>query len=261
MQKLLLFGWLGAIAIAVFYFAVFYSVWPPGTIGWSPRHEALQVTARPLPAQPVTQDPVNQPVSSPPLDPAAVRVGEVLFRHEWTPNDPLASGGDGLGPVHNATSCAACHFQNGIGGSGGLAQNVTTFTQVRERVLHGTDSIRGTPVNIVQFELIRQGVLHNHSTLGRDETLRDIGPDLPAVARPTLAELLRADPAERLRLGAMLPVGQPSLNLVVSTVAATEDSGIRFPKGVHVSQRNTVALFGAKLIVCVRRIAFLTAVV
>ena len=33
-----------------------------------------------------------------------VQAGQVLFLHEWTPRDPLAVGGDGLGPVFNATS-------------------------------------------------------------------------------------------------------------------------------------------------------------
>src|ERR1700677_2447413 len=52
--------------------------------------------------------------------------GKKLFTHEWTVNDPL-SGGDGLGPVFNATSCVACHHQGGVGGGGGLEHNVTTF--------------------------------------------------------------------------------------------------------------------------------------
>jgi CxxC motif-containing protein (DUF1111 family) len=53
--------------------------------------------------------------------------GEKLFAHEWQPNDPLSAAGDGLGPVFNAKSCAACHFQGGIGGAGGLQHNVAAF--------------------------------------------------------------------------------------------------------------------------------------
>lgn len=49
--------------------------------------------------------------------------GEELFNHVWTPNDPLA-GGDGLGPVFNAASCASCHFQGGLGGAGENQGNV-----------------------------------------------------------------------------------------------------------------------------------------
>src|SRR5438128_12228244 len=33
------------------------------------------------------------------VDPAMAQAGGTLFTHEWTPNDPLAAGGDGLGPV------------------------------------------------------------------------------------------------------------------------------------------------------------------
>src|SRR5438874_9411002 len=57
---------------------------------------------------------------------AEVAAGRELFEHEWEPNDPLAHG-DGLGPVFNARSCAACHFQGGLGGGGGLEHNVLAF--------------------------------------------------------------------------------------------------------------------------------------
>src|SRR4051812_40783523 len=54
------------------------------------------------------------------------RAGLVLFEHEWEPRDPLAHG-DGLGPVFNARSCAACHFQGGVGGGGHLEHNAVGF--------------------------------------------------------------------------------------------------------------------------------------
>jgi CxxC motif-containing protein (DUF1111 family) len=52
--------------------------------------------------------------------------GRTLFEHEWQPYDELA-GGDGLGPVFNARSCAECHFQGGIGGGGDKKHNVHVF--------------------------------------------------------------------------------------------------------------------------------------
>jgi CxxC motif-containing protein (DUF1111 family) len=52
--------------------------------------------------------------------------GKVLFNHEWTVKDPLA-GGDGLGPVFNATSCLDCHNQGGPGGGGPVEKNVTVY--------------------------------------------------------------------------------------------------------------------------------------
>lgn len=82
---------------------------------------------------------VHEPRSSA----AAVRTGLTLFEHVWTPGDALAKG-DGLGPVFNERSCAACHSQGGVGGGGEVSRNVTTFevhpapgrTEVREGVIH-----------------------------------------------------------------------------------------------------------------------------
>ncbi|MBX9623280.1 MAG: c-type cytochrome [Gemmataceae bacterium] len=55
-----------------------------------------------------------------------IATGRELFEREWAANDPEAHG-DGLGPVFNATSCAACHFQGGLGGGGGVEHNATGF--------------------------------------------------------------------------------------------------------------------------------------
>src|SRR6185312_11558266 len=57
---------------------------------------------------------------------AEIAQGQELFEHEWAANDPLAHG-DGLGPVFNAKSCAACHFQGGLGGGGGVEHNAVGF--------------------------------------------------------------------------------------------------------------------------------------
>ena len=55
-----------------------------------------------------------------------IAAGQELFEHQWTANDPLANN-DGLGPVFNATSCVACHFQGGVGGGGSMSHNATHF--------------------------------------------------------------------------------------------------------------------------------------
>jgi len=73
--------------------------------------------------------------------PEQLALGKKLFEHPWTVNDPLAGGGDGLGPVFNARSCVECHNQGGIGGGGGSKFNVKTFTAMptrdRREVVHG----------------------------------------------------------------------------------------------------------------------------
>ena len=50
--------------------------------------------------------------------------GRELFLREWTPGDDPESGGDGLGPVYNDTSCVACHNAGGPGGAGPASKNV-----------------------------------------------------------------------------------------------------------------------------------------
>jgi len=57
---------------------------------------------------------------------AEIAEGRTLFEREWEPDDPFAHG-DGLGPVFNARSCAACHFQGGLGGGGGREHNALSF--------------------------------------------------------------------------------------------------------------------------------------
>lgn len=61
------------------------------------------------------------------ITPAKIAAGKALFEHEWSVKDPLCGEGDGLGPVFNARSCVACHFQSGVGGASGNATNVTAF--------------------------------------------------------------------------------------------------------------------------------------
>jgi CxxC motif-containing protein (DUF1111 family) len=52
-----------------------------------------------------------------------VRRGRELFMRDWRPNDPRCHGGDGLGPIYNATSCVACHSQGAPGGGGSVDTN------------------------------------------------------------------------------------------------------------------------------------------
>ncbi len=144
------------------------------------------------------------------LDPVAVETGKMLFTHEWTPNDPLAKGGDGLGPVFNASSCVACHGSPSVGGASGLEHNVTMYT-VLPTVAGGS---------------IRQGVVHAAASAPRfQETLKQVDPQLPDTSLPKLTRL----PARSIRGAAF---------------------GFSFatPATVVLSQRNTPALYGAKLI-------------
>jgi CxxC motif-containing protein (DUF1111 family) len=70
--------------------------------------------------------------AGPSADAETIAQGRDLFLHEWQVNDKLAGEGDGLGPVFNARSCAACHTQGGVGGAGPNSANVINF-QVHPR--------------------------------------------------------------------------------------------------------------------------------
>jgi len=139
-----------------------------------------------------------------PVDPAMASAGNTLFNRDSKPKDSMCTAGDGLGPVYNATSCTTCHKLGGVGGAGGVEHNVTNFTVK------------------LPGQKPREGVIHAMHIDGKAETLHDIHPELPAITRPTLEQLV-------------LTPGK-------------EGNHLRLPAGVTISQRNTPAVFGSKLI-------------
>ena len=150
----------------------------------------------------------------PKTDALASEAGRDLFLHEWTPGDPLAAQGDGLGPVFNASSCAACHQQGGVGGSGSQEHNVTVFTRAPKP---GAGATRGV---IHQFAI----------DAASQETLQNISAQFPKKSRPTLADLQ-----------AVLPKpANPAAGVQTIRNAAIPE--------IDIGQRNTPALFGASVI-------------
>jgi CxxC motif-containing protein (DUF1111 family) len=76
----------------------------------------------------------NEP--GPDSDKKALQQGKELFTREWVAGDRRSHAGDGLGPVYNAQSCAACHKLGGIGGAGTNETNVSLVTVfVTEKVM------------------------------------------------------------------------------------------------------------------------------
>jgi CxxC motif-containing protein (DUF1111 family) len=166
-------------------------------------------------------------------DASMAQAGKMLFEHEFTPNDPLCPGGDGLGPVYNAKSCVACHRQGGLGGSGGIEHNVTTFTIRSE---NGRDNT-----------MPKEGVVHADA-VKYQETLADVHPALPRLSQPALASLVNLPGRPGNQSRTPIPVGVPARRSMEIVTGAVNISRITMPAGVHLSQRNTPALFGAKLI-------------
>jgi CxxC motif-containing protein (DUF1111 family) len=93
--------------------------------------------------------------------PQRVASGRVLFEHAWQPGDALADSGDGLGPVFNEKSCAACHFQGGVGGGGPNSKNVAAFdvlpTRSRPEAVHAVVHASATRPELQEsFEHVTQ---------------------------------------------------------------------------------------------------------
>lgn len=78
-----------------------------------------------------------------------VAIGRALFVRTWTAWDPRAApGGDGLGPMFNASSCVACHNQGAVGGGGPKEKNallISTLGSTGPFILAHRASTLGTP--------------------------------------------------------------------------------------------------------------------
>ena len=171
---------------------------------------------------------------------AELRLGKELFEHRWLPNDKLSPGGDGLGPMHNAVSCVACHHLGGTGGAGAADHNVELLSVVaatRNPTEAEKDKIQARSKEIhPAFFGSNAGssvLLHLFSTEAPYERWRllTLGFDLPADLDPTkYAIAMRSIQRKRSR---QPPVAELPRSHGVS---------------LRLSERNTTALFGAGLI-------------
>jgi hypothetical protein len=57
-----------------------------------------------------------------------IAAGEQLFIKEFSVGQAGPNGGDGLGPLFNHVSCAACHRQGALGGGGAIEFNVSLLS-------------------------------------------------------------------------------------------------------------------------------------
>ncbi len=136
--------------------------------------------------------------------------GRDLFEKIWEPGRPSPVGGDGLGPLYNADSCAACHHQGGPGGSGTNAVNVVILT------LGGRSAEQGAGIFQGELEDLHPGfrnrtsvVLHRHSTAGNAGSLDTIGRYVAIQTRDELIALKRSERNTPALFGAGLIDGIP----------------------------------------------------
>lgn len=182
--------------------------------------------------------------------------GRELFARRWRPNDPRSRGGDGLGPVYNADSCLACHFQGGPGGSGPVESNVTIVTRPSKsaaacpptfarataefvgRTIHRPISGAGEWASVLPALAKAPGVVvHRHGVDPAYASLR--AAVLELAYDPTWKDVGKFVLAERMR--------QPPANCEYVDTTRGLDRFLGLP-AARLAQRSTPPLFGTGLI-------------
>ncbi len=136
--------------------------------------------------------------------------GRDLFEKIWEPGRPGPAGGDGLGPLYNADSCAACHHQGAPGGGGTNAVNVVILTLGGRSAEQGAGIFQGEPEDLHPgFRNRTSVVLHRHSTAGNAGSLDTIGRYVAIQTRDELIALKRSERNTPALFGAGLIDGIP----------------------------------------------------
>jgi CxxC motif-containing protein (DUF1111 family) len=174
-------------------------------------------------------------------DDQQVELGRQLFEHKWVAKDPLTPGGDGLGPLHNADSCVACHHLGATGGAGAGEHDVELMTlgpaggrpSARKRTALQAKAGRLHPAFSPGNGAAATVMLHKFGTDPGYERWRlsVLGFKLPADTNSEKAAEVRLAVLDR-------EWGAPPVAEVPRSVGLP----------LQISRRNTTALFGAGLI-------------
>jgi RNA polymerase sigma factor (sigma-70 family) len=161
--------------------------------------------------------------------------GEALFAKEWVPNDPLARGGDGLGPVYNESSCIACHGLAAPGGAGPESKNVFLVSATRA----GNVSPKQLDKVHPGFHGTRSVVVHQHSVDPEYQAWRARFYGTNSQNEAGEAANPNETPADA-RIRAAKQQSAVRSRITQGAAALPPVSGIT----LSLSQRNTPALFG-----------------
>jgi CxxC motif-containing protein (DUF1111 family) len=164
--------------------------------------------------------------------------GEALFNRSWVSNDIECLPGDGLGPMHNATSCVACHWQGEVGGGGPSENNVDLLSIVREKEEHrGRGAFEELAARHPAFKrgIFPTILLHKFGPEADYPEWREklLGVEFPSGANEVGRAVVRKAAMKKQRRHS-----RDNLRVVQKSGAAS----------MILSQRNTPALFGAGLI-------------
>lgn len=161
--------------------------------------------------------------------------GKQLFEQKFAAAIPGAStGGDGLGPLFNNVSCAACHLQGGLGGGGPVDVNVVILSA----------GLRGTrPEKKKLVEMLRE--VHPSLVSADDEISSSI-----ILHRFSSDWRYRELLAKFIKQPIPLTPTDQERHALQQTLARAAQQNVNVPSPLVMvtSQRNTTALFGAGLI-------------
>lgn len=121
-------------------------------------------------------------------EPLDVAVGKALFDRVWVPSPASTRGSDGLGPLHSARSCAACHA--GGGASKTAAQSYRSLDPSELVVRLGTDAGPGDPVYGLQIQRLGTAQVAPEATVTVDlapSPSPDLGPTIIEIRLDALA--------------------------------------------------------------------------
>ena len=165
-----------------------------------------------------------------------IEEGQRLFIKQFAAGTLEPGGGDGLGPLFNHVSCAACHRQGAIGGGGDIEFNVSLLCAQLERDAARPDQ------SLLLFTLrnLHPAFVGENDRIVPNILLHRFGPGeryfLFKTALGGQHIPLEPDRSERIQLQQQL-ARQP-------LPVARKSNNIRLIR----AQRNTTALFGAGLI-------------
>lgn len=192
-----------------------------------------------------------------------VAVGLDWFTHQWKPKDKVARGGDGLGPMFNARSCAECHSQGVVGGGGGVERNVQIFAvqlvnfrggkneaALVKQVLKLHPGLKEQPAVVMH----RFGVPNNYAHW-RNERIRKIPFEnvrAPSMLLATAAEGRTEGSGVEMAIlsGTLGQRADTASDLFRQQVGRFANRGTAKldPINIRLTERNTTALFGAGMI-------------
>jgi len=168
--------------------------------------------------------------------------GKDLFTRKWVSHDQR-SPGDGLGPMHNATSCVACHEQGGPGGAGGQQHNADLLSVLLPDRKLTAGQQAALAANLKQ---LHAGFDSNPGTTSKSIVLHRFGPEGD----------YHSFRARLLGLEELTHIDDP-VRRAVAVIAAAKRRGKQSPFSENIThgnmvlrrtQRNTPALWGAGLI-------------